>query len=241
MASRHTAYDRPGHFRAHFRARPSFRFLADELERRRPFPRPELNRGSRGRLLQERPSRSCCSCAADEVPARKRCGHDDGLVVLVASRERGSPPSPPPFRAWIPVWADDAVALEIDADAIVAFGCRSGWACERTPRHSSDTRPGPRPARCGAGEVADPHSRDPRTLRSAQCSAHQRRPAQPANAWLLPMPILHALGRGSEGADARPLPTAGVLVPAFDFRYRPGLDEISFVLDEIEESVMATR
>ena len=30
-------------------------------------------------------------------------------------------------------------------------------------------------------------------------------------------------------------------VPAFDFRYRPGLDEISFVLDEIEESVMATR
>jgi hypothetical protein len=143
------------------------------------------------------------------------------------------------------LWADDAVALQIDADEIVAFqvpfrlGLRKDTATffgyEAGERHTEDAGPLRSPI-LALVMLASSDAPDAPLTSVAQL--------KPANAFAALLPHAYYFMVSNANRKAKMMDRYLLLassVPAVEFRYRPGLDEISSVLDEMEARVVATR
>jgi hypothetical protein len=235
-------YAAGGHYWAHLPGTASFRFHADELSVvaiSDAGVSPELVEDAYFRnvlpLVMQLRGYEVLHASAVSTPA--------GLVVLsgVSGAGKSTFASALSARGY-PVWADDAVVLDIDAEEAVALqvpfrlGLRSDATAFLTPElvYQDDGDEAPlRPpvlALLVLGPLNRPHGSLVDVRRLARTDAFTA---------LLPHAYYFRL---SDPARYAPLVDRYLRlassVPTFDVRYRPGLGHLSAVLDEIEKRVM---
>ena len=236
-------YTAGGYFWAHFPDTAAFRFLGDD-SRVAAFP----DAGARPEVVEDVYYRNVLPLVLQlrghEVLHASAVSTKHGLVILCGLSGMGKSTFAYALsKRGYAVWADDAVALEIGDDEISAFrvpfrlGLRKDaafFAYEPGDRDRDDVAPlrSPILALVILERSDEPHAPLANIAR-----------LEPAHAFpaLLPHAYYFTLSDPARKAQMidRYLRLASS-ARTFDVRYRPGLGEISSVLDAIEERVLAT-
>jgi hypothetical protein len=235
-------YSAGGHHWAHLPGTASFRFLADESSVF-AIPDAEVSPG----LVEDAYLRNVLPLVMQlrgyEVLHASAVSTPGGLVVLCGVSGSGKSTFASALSArGYPVWADDAVVLDIDGERAVVLqvpfrlGLRSDAATFLVPEHANRDRAYEEPTRTSVlallvlgpldqpnGPLADVRRLAPTDAFTALLPhAYYFRLSDPARNALMLDRYLHVASS----------------VPTFDVRYRPGLGHLSAVLDEIEQRVM---
>jgi hypothetical protein len=234
-------YAAGGHFWAHLPGTASFRFLADESSVV-AISDAGVSRG----LVEDAYHRNVLPLVMQlrgyEVLHASAVSTRDGIIVLCGVSGAGKSTLAAALSArGNPVWADDAVMLEIDSEEAVAL--QVPFRLGLRPDAAAFFANGP-----GNSDAEEVPSRTPVLALLALVPQDPRdeslvdvRRLAPKDAFTAVLPHAYYFRLSDPARNAlmvdRFLDLASS-VPTFDVRYRPGLGHISAVLDEIETHVL---